>query len=1071
MKQKLLSFVFVFFCLLGFTWAQEKTLTGRVTDAQGTPLAAVTVVVQGTTLATQTDNYGNYLIKGEKDKQIVFKLIGYSDKSIIVGDNLRYDVQLDYSNVGLDEVVVTAYGSQNKEAITGATANISAKDIEKRPVSSVTAVLEGAAPGLQVNNSYGEPGSNPSVRVRGFNSINGDSNPGYVLDGVFYQGNVSDLNPADIESVSVLKDATSAALYGSRGANGVIVITTKKGRKGTADLGVIVNQGLFTRGIPEYDKLNASEYMGVAWQGYRNQLMTANPTWSMAQANASATTNLIPSILKSNIFNVPDAELFDADGNFNRNASILGDYANDLDWFDAISRNGYRQEYLLNGRGGAEKGSYFFSLGYLDEEGYIKTSDFNRLSGRLSAEITPKSWLRAGMSMNASHQKGNNTTGSGSGFTNPWNFARNIAPIYAMHEHDPATGDYLTDVTGNRIYDDGSLTRNQYVGRHVVWENELNADISKRNTLNSQAFVHVNLLKNLKFSVIGDINLRYNEQRTYNNAIIGDGSGNNGRASRTVYNYKNYTIQQQLNYTNSFAGTHNLDVFLGHENYGNIYTYLYGYKTNQTFAGKKDLVNFTNITSLTDYEQNDKMESYLSRLRYNYREKYFLEGSYRLDGASRLYSGNRWGNFWSAGGTWMVSKEEFLKDVSWVDQLKLRAATGVVGNIGSLGLYQYMSLYDLAQNNNMAAVYRSNNGNNDLIWEGNRSSSFAIESRLFNKLNLSVEYFDKRSVDLLYKLNLPLSTGSTDNTEGTATIWRNIGEMTNKGVEVAFDVDIVKNTNWTWNFGGNATFLKNNITVLPEENRENGIISSPFKYLEGHSAFDYFLFQYAGVDMMTGQALYYANTDDYDPNASSGAWLAFQTEINGVTYTRNSSYAKRDFSGSSIPKMMGAFNTLVSYNDWSLSGVFTYSLGGKGLDYSYISLMSVGATPSAGHADLLNAWKEAPAGMTETSADRINPDAIPQINYTNSQYNNATSSRFLMNNSYFVIKNITLGYRLPQLMLSNLHLSRVNLNFSVENLATFSALKGYSPQQTFGGYSENSFVPSRVFSFGVNVGF
>lgn len=1072
MKQKLLIFICAFFSVLSVARAQEKALTGKVTSEAGAPLSGVTVTVEGSASATQTDNYGNYRIVGELSKRLSFKLIGYIDHVIIINNLNHYNVRLEESSVDLDQVVVTGYGVQNKEAITGSVASISAQDIERRPVSSVTAVLEGAAPGLQINNSYGEPGSSPNVRVRGFGSINGSSTPTYVLDGVVFQGNISDLNPTDIESVSVLKDATSASLYGARGANGVIVITTKKGKAGSADLGLTVNQGIFARAIPEYEALNPQQYMGVAWQGYRNQLLTANPTWDVAQANQEATTNLIPSILRSNIFDVPNESLFDAQGNFNPDASIMGDYADDLDWFDAVSRKGHRQEYILNGRGGSEKGTYFFSLGYLDEQGYVKTSDFNRLTGRVNTQITPKSWMKAGLSVNASHQMLSNTTGSGSGFTNPWMFARNIAPIYPMHLHDPTTGAYLRDQTGGLIYDDGADTRNQYVGRHVVWENQLNANDTKRNTLNSQAFIDINLLKNLKFSVIGDINLRFDEGKTYNNAIIGDGSGNNGRASRTIYNYKNYTLQQQLNYTNSFGDGHNIDLFVGHENYGNIYTYLYGYKTTETFAGKHDLINFTDITSLTDYQYDDKLESYLSRARYNYQDKYFLEGSFRRDGSSRLHPDNRWGNFWSAGATWILSKENFLSNVYWVNSLKLRAATGVVGNISSLGFYDYMALYSLGQNDNRSAFIKSNNENTALTWEGSQSSSLALEGRVFNRLNFTVEYFDKRSKDLLFNVNLPLSTGSTDPAVGTATIWRNIGELVNRGLEVQFDVDIIRNEDWKWNFGMNATIIKNKIINLPDENKENGIISSPFKYMEGRSVYDFFLFQYAGVDMLNGQALYHANTEDYDPTAISGAWVPFQTEINGEMYTRNSAYAKREYSGSAIPNVMGAFNTSISYKNWSLYGLFTYSLGGKGLDYSYVDLMSVGATPAAGHLDLLQSWNGAPEGMTEGSMDRINPNAIPQINYTNSQYNNAsTTTRFLVDNSYFVVRNITLGYQLPKSMISTINLSRININCSVENLAIFSARKGFSPQQSFGGTSSNQFVPARVVSFGINVGF
>jgi len=628
------------------------------------------------------------------------------------------------------------------------------------------------------------------------------------------------------------------------------------------------------------------------------------------------------------------------------------------------------------------------------------------------------------------------------------------------------------DATGKMQYDDGTLSRNQYVGRHVIWETELNKNISKRNLVGTQIFADVSFLKNFKLSILGDMNLTFTEDRGYDNAIIGDGSGNNGRGRRTIYNYKTYTVQELLTYSNSFYGKHNLDVLLGHEHYGYDYTYLNGSKSQESFPGKIDLINFTAITSFTDYEVNRRSESFFSRLRYNYAEKYFVEGSLRRDGTSQLSPQNRWGTFWSLGGTWMASKEEFLKDISWMNSLKLRAATGVVGNLASLGPYDYMALYGITQNDNKAAVVKSNLENVNLRWEGNRSSSVALEGRLFNRLNFTAEYFDRVSDNLIFNLYLPLSTGSTTNLRGESTIKTNIGDLSNRGFEFSFDVDIIKNKDFTWNFGANATFLKNKINNLPDQLKENGVISAPFKYLEGHSTLDYFLFKYAGVDMLTGQSLYYANTKDYSPTAATGAWLPFLEEINGEWYTRNASYAVRDFAGTAIPKVMGGINSTFNYKSFSLSGLFTYSIGGKGLDYSYIDLMSVGATPSSIHKDVLKSWTEAPFGMTATSPDRINRDATPQINYTNSQYNNSsTSDRFLRNNSYFVIKNVAVGYRVPKHLVEKVHLNRVGLTFVVENLAHFTGLKGYSPQQTFGGYSQDQFVPARTFSFGVNVGF
>ncbi|WP_228384191.1 TonB-dependent receptor [Sphingobacteruim zhuxiongii] len=380
-----------------------------------------------------------------------------------------------------------------------------------------------------------------------------------------------------------------------------------------------------------------------------------------------------------------------------------------------------------------------------------------------------------------------------------------------------------------------------------------------------------------------------------------------------------------------------------------------------------------------------------------------------------------------------------------------------------------MLLYTLGQNQNNSAVYRSNLGNIDLTWEGSQSSSFALEGRLLGRMNFTFEYFDKRSKDLLFKLNVPLSTGSTF-TNGSAYINKNIGELVNRGFEFAVDVDVLKNKDFRWNLGLNGTIIKNKIINLPEQNREKGIISSPFKYLEGHSVYDYYLRQFVGVDMMTGQSLYQADIDTYDPNDASGAWFKFQQEINGVTYTRNASYAKEEFSGSGIPKLMGGINTSFDYKNWSLSALFTYSIGGKAIDYSYNSLMSFSSS-SAVHVDIRNSWNGVPNGMTESSIDRINPNAIPQINFTNSQYNNALSSRFLMNSSYFTVKNITLGYRLPKLLLERYGLDQVGLIVSGENLHTFSKLKGYSPQQSFGGFSQNQFVPARTISFGINVGF
>lgn len=1069
MKRKLLMLMFC--SLLALTgYGQSKKVTGKVSDEKGVAIPGVSVIVQGGGGTAQTDLYGNFTLTVDKGKTVMFKSIGYKEYSVQIGNENTLNIILEESVRELDGVVVVGYGTLKKEAITGSVSSITAADIEKRPVTNALVALGGSAPGIQLNNSYGEPGTAPSIRIRGYGSINGTSSPLIVVDNAIYSGSINDINPIDIESISVLKDATSASLYGSKGSNGVIIITTKKGKNSTPTINAVLNQGWYTRGIAEYDKVTPAEYMEVAWLGYRNQLMTNNSALTQAQANATASANLVSTFLKTNIFNAPDNQLFDANGKLVTN-EIKGTYAEDLNWFDPITRSGNRSDFNLNGQSGNEKSSLYYSMGYLDEEGYIKTSDYTRYSGRVSGNLNPKSYLRAGFTINGAYSIANNTTGSGSGFTTPWNYARNVAPIYPVHAHDLSTGNYILDADGNQIYDNGVNSRLQYVGRHVIWENELNMDRTFQTSLNSQAFVEVNFLKNFKFNTTLSDLLRNSEQRTYNNGIIGDGQGNNGRGSRTIYRRNEFTLQEQLTYKKSF-GKHNFDALLGHENYYYRYNYLYGYKANQTFAGQVDLVNFSQITSLTDYEHNDRTESYLGRLRYNYNEKYYLEGTYRNDGTSRLHPDNRWGSFWAVGGTWIVSKENFFSSInSVVNDLKLRGSYGQTGNIASVGLYGYKALYSLVQNQNNAAFIKSQNENPELQWEGQRARSFALEGRFFNRLNLTAEYFDKGSDGLIFDVNLPLSAGATSSTSGVSIITKNIGKVRNSGIELSADVDILKDGNFKWNFGVNATFLSNKILSLPEENRANGIISTPFKYVEGRSVYDYFLYQYAGVDMMTGQALYYADDATYSPTNTTGAHYPFLVNINGVNYTRNASYAKRDWSGSAIPDVFGSFNTGLSYKNFSLSTTINYSIGGKGFDYSYISLMGVTSTPSSVHKDILKSWNGIPEGMTATSPDRINRDAVPQINYTNSQYNNnSVSNRFLFNNSSLIIRNVALGYDVPKSILSKLNIRKASINFLADNLATFSHMKGYSPEQTFGGYSENEFVPSRTFSIGLNIG-
>lgn len=1055
---------------------KEFLVRGRVTDTAGHPLQNVEVRVPGTDVVTLTDEQGRYVISTDSKKgpieQLVFSYVGYRSETMPIRGKPVLAVSLLPEDKLLDQVVVIAYGKAKRQSITGSVSSISAEEIERRPLTTVTGALEGMDPGIQVNNAYGQPGSSPSISIRGFSSVNGSNTPLYVVDGVIFGGDIADLNPADIESISVLKDATSAALYGARASNGVIVITTKTAKNGTTSLEVVTNQGIYNRGLPEYDKVGIDDYMEIMWKGYRNSLMSSSPGKypTLDAAGEEASKTLISDILGYNLYNKPGDELFDENGKLVAGAEILPGYKGDLDWFKPVMRNGYRRNYNISGSAATDKSNLYFSAGYLKEDGFVQRSGFERFNGLIKGSIKPKSWIDMGFNLSGSRQESNYISQSSStGYANPIYFARVMAPIYPVHLHDAATGEYLLDETGAVQFDDGATTytRPQNSGRNAPWELLLDNDYTTRTTLAGQFYASAKFLRDFTISTTADVNYRNSNERTYNNAIIGDGAGNQGRTSRTEYNYKIYTFRQQLLWQKQISD-HNLTVLVAHENYSYNYQYEHGYKTTETFPGKDELINFTNITDLDGYQNNYTTESYLGTARYGYKDKYFADASYRRDGSSRFSPTHKWGNFWSVGGAWLMSKEQFMQSLDFITDLKLRGSYGEVGNDHSVDYYSYMNLYDQNQNANIAALYKYQYANPDLVWESENSLSFALEGKLFNRLNFTVEYFNKESHDLLFDVNFPLSGGSTSTGSAENVQTRNIGNVVNRGWEFTVNADIVRSTTWNWNLGLNATTYKNKILKLPEEDRENGIINGTKKYMEGHGIYDFWLYQYAGLDQYTGNSLYLIDETEFGEN---GADVPAESlvEINNKYYTTKTTYAKHDWSGSVIPKVYGGINSTLSWKNLSLYTLVTFSLGGKTYDGNYSDLMGVTANPHSLSSDLLNAWDGVPAGITETSADRIATSGVPAVNYTLSSDNNSTSTRFLQNGSYWVIKNIALSYKFPQRWMDQMGIRGAKLNLGVENLITFTHLKGMNPQYSFSGTTGNYLMTARVFNAGLSI--
>lgn len=1069
MKKRVMLILSCLFISIGFILAQTTKISGTVVDNNGESVIGASVVVKGTTIGVATDLDGKFSIEVPDGKNLlVFSLVGMKTVELNAAQGMR--VVMTDNETALSEVVVVAYGTAKREALTGSVSVLDSKKIEKRITTNAMSALEGSAPGIMVNSTYGEPGASPSIRIRGQNtlsSVAGSKDPLYVVDGTPFDGNLSSINPSDIESISVLKDASSAALYGNRAANGVIIITTKKGKvSGKTAITVDINQGIYNRGIKEYDRLGADKWMEAEWTGMKNYAMSlASLSLDEASAAEYATKNLIQDLIRRNIYDAPDNALFDSNGKLIANR--LSGYS-DLDWQDKVERNGHRQEYTVSAASSGEKYNVYASVGYTKENGYIITTDFERFTGRINTIFTPNKWFKTGINVTASSQEQNyNSSAYGTYYANPFYATRMMAPVYPIYLHNE-DGSYLLDENGKKQYD---LKSDYLTNRHIVYELNNDKERNRRNSLAGQAFATFNLPFNIDFTVKGDLNYRTTNRNKYGNPNIGDGAANGGRMQNYAYQYTTSNLQQLISWGHDWD-KHHVDLLAGHESYSYYMELAYGMNTNMSVEGNETLGNFPTNSYYTGYKDEYKTESYLSRLRYNYDEKYFLDLSFRRDGSSRFYKDNRWGNFYSIGASWNIIREDFMKDIDWVNHLRLRASYGEVGNDAPVSYYAHMALYSLDKNGGNGALVKKSLPAKGIKWETSQTVDLAIEGRILDRLNFSAGYFNKRSKDLLFQVKLPLSTGSYPFDSGNTNMpqYQNIGTISNKGFELAADIDIIRTKDWTWNFGIDATILKSKIIKLPNG---DDILNEPYhKFTEGRSLYSFWLYKFAGVDQMTGNSLYIL-----DPKKREDAIKNKElVEINGTEYTLQTTYAKKDWSGKAEPDVYGSFNSTLSWKNVSLNALFTYQIGGKYYDGAYRNLMSTGATSaSALHTDVLKSWSGIPEGMTDDSPNRIKKNGIPRIDHNRSQYNNSASDRWLTNASYLAFKNINISYNFPKKTLSSLGIDGLILKAGVENLFTLTKRQGLNPQATFSGAGEsgedNTYVTARVYNIGLSLKF
>ena len=1040
MKHKLHLLITLFLAfVVQFSFGQTKNITGKVTDDTG-PLPGVSILIKGTTTGTETDFDGNYAINANSGDVLVFSFVGMKSQERTVGTANVINVKLIADNV-LEEVIVTAYGTSTKEAFTGSADVIGAKDLALRNVTSPIAAIEGKATGVQFTSASGQPGSSPGIVIRGVGTLNGSADPLYIVDGMQYEGELSTINQDDIESFTILKDAASTSLYGSRAANGVVLITTKSGSKGDIKVSASTQYGLVSRGIPAYDEVTPGQYYESMWEALRNT-SAAGGDPAFASAN-------IYNQLGYNPFDVPNDQIVGIDGNLNPSANLI---YKSLDWYEVMEQTGVRQNYNVSVAGGGEKHQVYFSASYLDEEGYVVKTNFNRLTTRLNADFEANNWIKIGGSANITVSESEGPTSAGTGsIVNPFGFAKGIGSIYPVYLND-LDGNLVLDAAGNPVFDNGegypeynigSRPVNQ--GRHALQELLLNDERTRNNTYGFRFYADFKILEGLNLRLNYGRDINEGLAKEYENNIIGDAQPT-GRYAEERFRREVENFNQVLTFTKSFNDVHNVDITAGHESFDRNYSENNGLAIEQTAEGIYEFDNFATPVRLGGYSSDKRIEGYFLRANYNFDNKYYLSASVRRDGSSVFSTDARWGNFYSVGASWRIDQENFMTDVTFIDRLKLRASFGQVGNDDLLDFYLSQPRYGLTSNAGSPAIIWQEIGNAKLQWETVESFDVALEFALFNNfLDGTIEYYKKNSSDLLYDLPIALSNGLN-------SFPTNIGDMYNSGIEFGLTAHLVKNQDFRWDFTFQASTFKNEITSLPDP-----FVNGSKRWAEGRSRYDFYLLHTAGVDPATGDQLFLMFEIDADGNSVP------VLDGNGVQETTNDwEDTERAYTGdSTIPDILGSVSNSFSYKGFSLDVLMTYGIGGSFLDNGYADMMHSGTYGRSLHPDILNAWRQ-PGDITD----------VPRLQNGTADLVRTQSTRFLTDASFWTLKNINLGYSFNDTISEKLGVDNLRLSVSGENLYLKSKRTGLDPQYNLAGTPEgNDFNPSRIFTFGLNVAF
>ena len=1073
-------------------FAQGQRVTGTVTDESGTPVIGAAVVVKGTTRGTSTDVAGFYEIAADANATLEFTYLGMQTQEVAVAGRTSIDVVLLADSEQIEEVIVQAFGTAKKEAFTGSAATIKSDDLQKTQSSNVANALSGKVAGLQTSQGSGSLGSEPTIRIRGIGSINAGNDPLWVVDGVPYEGDKNNINMADIETMTVLKDAASNALYGARGANGVIMITTKRAKAGDARVNFDAKWGvnMAARQLYDYTR-DPGQYYEMHYASLKNYYMYGDSKMEAPEAHIAANNALTSNGtggLGYNVFTVPAGQtLIGSNGKLNPNATLGRKfeyngqeyYVTPDDWYDELYDPSFRQEYNVSIAAASEKSNFFASFGYLNNNGITDGSNMYRYTARLRADYQAKKWLKVGANMSYTNFSwdGASSTNEGDGSTgDAFGTVAGMAPIYPvylrdgegniMYEENKAGHDYFGKEYDEKwpIYDTGDGSRwglQRFTGQQSnplqnIWLDQAN---SEGNAFSVNGFADFTILPGLVLTINGSVTIDETRSTSLKNPYYGQFAANKGIVTKSHGRSYNHNLQQLLNYNKSFGANeeHNIQVLLGHETY-NLRSYsLGGFKSNVFSTDNLELngavVDGKSVSSSFGEYVN---EGYFVRGMYEYDGRIFASASYRRDASSRFHPDHRWGNFWSVGAAWILNRESWFNAPAF-NMLKVKASYGSQGN-DAIGMYKYTDLYSISNDGNDGiSIMFGAKGNPDITWETNANLNLGVEFGLWNdRLSGSVDYFYRLTSDMLFSVPVAPSMGYS-------SYYANIGDMSNTGIEVVLNGDIIRTKNVVWSLSANLTWVKNKVLSLPEQRKDRivdgheGFISGSTFLAEGLPLNTLYILDYAGVERETGKSQWWKYVPEVkDPETEEVLEKAKWEKTSNYGSIASDQDSKKLFD-STLADVFGGFTTTLYAYGFDLSIAFDYQLGGTTIDGAYAGYMNNSTASSLGknyHLDLLDAW-------TTDNKD----SQIPRFQFAE-EYTSATSSRFLISSNYLNISNINVGYSFPAKWWKG-HIQNLRVYVACDNVWYWSARKGFDPR----GGGNGLYSPIRTISGGVTLTF